>query len=71
MTACRKDNQVLTTSFRLDKVTFGTNCIIKAKHGRFYQTIVTGTDKDHVLDVTIKMGESQVFSDTQLLIGVR
>lgn len=68
MTACSNGNQALITSSRLDKVTFGTNWIVQAKYGGFDQAIATGTYKDHGLDITIKMGEPQVSSGTQLLM---
>ncbi|WP_193196460.1 hypothetical protein [Nostoc sp. MG11] len=66
---CSNYNQVLTTSSHLDKVTFGTKWIVKAKHGEFYQAIATDTYKNHSLNVTIKMGEPQVSSGTQFLMG--
>jgi NitT/TauT family transport system substrate-binding protein len=53
----------------LDKTTFSTNWILQAEHGRFYQAIATGIYKDRGLDVSIKMGQSQVPNGNQLLIG--
>jgi NitT/TauT family transport system substrate-binding protein len=53
----------------LDKATFSTNWILQAEHGRFYQAIATGIYKDHGLDINIEMGQSQVPSGNQLLIG--
>ena len=55
-------------SSELDKVTYGTNWYAQAEHGGFYQAVATGIYEEHGLDVTIKMGGSQV-NGTQLLMG--
>ncbi|MCC5608562.1 hypothetical protein LC612_17655 [Nostoc sp. CHAB 5834] len=60
---CTNSNQPSISNSRLDKITFGTNWIAQAEHGGFYQAMATGIYKDYGLDVTIKMG------GTQLLMG--
>ncbi len=44
--ACANSNQPQsqshTTADKLDKVTFGTNCVAEVEHGGFYQAIATG-----------------------------
>jgi ABC-type nitrate/sulfonate/bicarbonate transport system substrate-binding protein len=67
--ACTNSNQLSTSNSPLDKVTFGKNWIAQAEHGEFYQAIATGIYKDYGLDVNIKMGNSQLSSGTQLLMG--
>jgi NitT/TauT family transport system substrate-binding protein len=69
--ACANSNQKPTTSSGLDKVTFGTNWIAQAEHGGFYQAIAAGIYNEYGLDVSIKIGGSQVPNGTQLLMGVR
>ncbi len=64
LAACTNSNQPSTSNSRLNKVTFGTNWIAQAEHGRFYQAMATGIYKDYGLDVTIKMGGLQVRSGT-------
>lgn len=59
----------LTSSSRFDKITFGTNSLAQAEHGGFYQAIATGIYKDQGLDLTIKIGGTQLPNGTQLLIG--
>lgn len=66
---CTNSNQPSTSNSGLDKVIFGTNWIAQGEHGGFYQASATGIYKDYGLDVTIKMGDPQVPSGTQLLMG--
>jgi NitT/TauT family transport system substrate-binding protein len=62
------DSNSVNNSASLDKVVFGTNWYAQGEHGGFYQAVATDIYKNQGLDVTIKMGGSQI-NGTQLLMG--
>src|SRR3954466_13551671 len=53
----------------LDKISFGTNWVAEAEHGRFFQAVVDGTYKAYGLDVTIVPGGPNVNNRALLLAG--
>src|SRR5205823_4314355 len=53
----------------LDKVSFGTNWVAEAEHGRHYQALADGTYRRYGLDVTIVPGGPNVNNRMLLLAG--
>src|SRR5262245_12070243 len=52
-----------------DKVTYGTNWVAEAEHGRFYQAVADGTYAKYGLDVTIVPGGPQINNRLLLAVG--
>jgi NitT/TauT family transport system substrate-binding protein len=53
----------------IEKLVFGTNWYAQAEHGGYYQALAEGTYRKYGLDLTVRMGGSQVNGLQLLLAG--